>query len=954
MPGRDLLGSMDICPSPNFTMFKAHKTFPRRNNQTSGRRLSQSLGFEQRKVREEDQESYKSSQKIRSWIPEPSPTHAAPDHDLPLTPPINMTDHEDERWIEDKILANGTIAASRKDSSENGMTTPVIQHSPPTPEITPPRVHDGIRALAPVSSREPSLRADSFETARENISSEDESPETDSPSLHPARQRWLHSSGRTKLKDIGLGLGLESEDEDPTPTEMTPKQSLKKYNFDISHATWSERRDVVGGFGIMEGDHGLSHVDFQRNSQRDKFQPRQRFPTQPVPRSPKTGEDATSSLARSSSLRQRVEKSQQTISASTERFAEEIDWPMKEVDIDIDARLREVDNRRFSQISATSTVVEAMVIDKPPQRRQTLRHTGKISAMTFENPQGNQSNRSSMISTSSTRRRLPRHAITPSIATDASGSRNSSQAKMGQEIVPVIVIPRRRSSLKSSGSAGRNISGTTSLTFPRQQPSRPTTAPEEATGYFDLPHRERRIVSAVLPLTKSSKSERRVVETTQPVLRVSTPEPVSDEIPKIISVPSANIVSPQAQPGQPAQPQPVLHLSEPTEIRGTALDRSTAGDWSALRPRSALVTPFSVRSTHSSTPGTLEVNEATAISIYPHTNKSILVIQQMSRGDSNDPTGRSAIIAGNANIALPGSITPAMIHQSRQPLNSPLKNPRDPPRPPDFKIIPPTPANAPTTDEADSRNPPSSPAKTRLSRPISLVKRALSARRYSESFVSPLTRSFSRRNTINTRRPSVGDDPAGKLHPFWRPRGFWDDLSDSSSDSDSEFGNSGLLVGDSVDAQLPRKNSIAQSPSRRGLGRSASLTKRFTESFNLKSSNSNSHPTRTHTRSGSEGHQHTAPLKLKLKQSFASFDNDRSYEFLPQPEHKRGSGMMPRLGYRVQFVGFKGLAERMEKAKVRREEGRRERVRERLRGSIGVVRLGDGGLISGGMNDMRR
>lgn len=932
-------------------MFKAHKTFPRRNGQTN--RLSHSLRIEQIGVREEDRESYKSSEQIRSWIPEPSSSHTTSDHDLPLTPPINLMDHDDERWIEEKILADGIIATSYQ-GKINGMTTPVVQRSPPTPEITPPRAQNGIRALAPTSSGETSLHAVSFETARENISSEDEIAQVDSPSLHPAQQSWLRHSGRTKLKDIGLGLGLESEDDDPTPTEMTPRNPHKKYNLDVSHAPWLERKDVIDRWGIREEDHGLAKFDLGRR----KLPIRQRFPTHPGPRSPKLRENVISSPARSQSLRERVEKSQQKISPSTERFAEQIDWPMKEKGIDIDARLREVDNRRFSQISATSTVVEAIVIDKPPQRRQTLRHTGKISAMTVQISQQNQSNRSSMISNSSTRRRLPRH-VTPdreprrSVATDASGSRNSSLAKTGQEIIPVIVIPKRRSSLKSSAPARREVSKTTSLTFPRQQSSRPTTAPEEATGYFDLPHHERRIVSAVLPSINSPKFERQVADKTPPpILRLTPSEPSSDEVSKIISLPSANITT-QMQLRSLGQSQPVLHLSEPMEVRGINLDRSVLGEWPALRPRSALVTPFSVRSTHSSTPGTLEVNEATAISIYPHTNKSILVVQQMARGNSNDPLGHSAIITGNANIALPGSNTPAMIQQARRPLNSPLKNPRDPPLPPDFKVIPPTPANAPPTDETDSKNSASNPAKTRLSGPMSRVKRALSTRRYSESFVSPLTRPFSRRNTI-ANHPSVGGDPDSKLHPFWRPRTFWDDFPETSSDSDSEFGNSGLLVGDSVDAQLLCENSISQSPNRRGPGRSISLTRRLTRSFSLRSNNINTHPTRTHTRSCSEGYQHPISRKLKLKKSSASLENNRSYEFLPQLERKRAGGMMPRLGYRVQFVGFKGLAQRMEKAKVRREEGKRERVREKLRGSIGVVRVGDGGLISGGMNDMRR
>lgn len=947
MPGRDLTGSMDIAPSPNFSLFKAHKTFPRRKAQTGGRTLSHSLGLEQSRAHDEDQESYRSSQKIRSWIPEPSPHHATPDHDLPLTPPINMMDHEEESWIEDRILADG-IVASNFIGDDRGIATPMIQRSPPTPETTPPRVHDGIRALAPRSpSRDPSLRADSFETARETLSSDDEGPDINSPSMRPVRQTWLRDVGNTKLRDIGLGLGLESEDEAPTPTQMTSKHLHKKCDYDTLETSWAGEKTSINSIGINEEDHGLKNLDLRRR----RFQPRPRLPTHPLPRSPNVSGETTSQVVRSLSLRQRVEKSHQIISASTERFAEQIDWPLKEDNFDLDAKLREVDNKRFSQISTTSTVVEAMVIDTPPQRRQTLRHTGKIPPLNYEMPQANHSNRSSMISTGSTRRRLPRNVITPdrekrrSVATDTSGSMSSGLGKVQHDAILVTVIPQRRSSLQSSISTRRNVTNTTILTSPSQQTSRPNTAPEEAIGYFDLPQCETITKPAAMPLTTPSKPAKRVVQETSAtvVATVSTPPKfASNETSQVLSFPSANIVS---SPVQPGQPHPVLHLSEPSEIQGFSLDRSIAGEWSALRPRSALVTPYSLRSTHSSTPGTLEVNEATAISIYPHTNKSILVIQQMAGGDANERAGHSAIIAGNANIALPGSIAPTFVSQSRRPLNSPLKYPRDPPRPPDFKIIPPTPANVPPTDEINQRRSPPSP-KTRLSDTVSLVKRALSARRYSESFVSPITRSLARRSASHVRRP-FGDDPDSKLHPFWRPRGFWDDLSASSSDSDSEFGNSGFLVGNTTDAQA-RKSSVSQAPNDRSVSRTASLTKRFTGSFSLKPGNSQ-RGARTHRRSRSEGYQSNQPIQSR--HSFASLDNNHSYEFLQQSGRKR---VMPRLGYPVQFVGFKGLAQRMEKAKVKREEGRRERIREKLRGSIGVVRLGDAGLVSGGLSDVRR
>lgn len=938
------MGPVDISPSPNFALFKSHKTFPRRKAQTDARTLSQSFGLKHCQVHE-DQDSYKSSQKIRSWIPEP---HVAPDHDLPLTPPINMQDHEEERWTEERTHADGRLSSQQKSSDRGGVSTPTLQHRPLTPETTPPRLYNMVRTQdPPLTSRDPSLRTESFETARETLSA-DGSLVMESPSIPSARRSWLKQAEQAKSRDFGLGLDLESEDDDPTPTDIRPKYSLKKYDFNKGNTAWSAEKGTANGLGIKTGDDDIASGDLRLK----KLRTRQRMPTHPLPRSLKTDEETASLVPRALSLRQRVEKCQQNLSPSTERFAEQIDWPLRGETIDIDNKLRDVDLRRFSQASASSTVVEAMVFDTPPQRRKTLRHTGKIPATNSDNTQAGHSNRSSLISTSSVRRRLPRNSVTPereqrrSDATDASGSVNSIVSRVRQATVPVIHVPKRGSSLRSLALGDENDSKTMSLTSPRQQLTRPTTAPEASTEYFDLPRHERRRISALIP-SALTKSEGRMLKETQ----AAQDEQASNEISKGISVPSASILSSQGQQGQQGQPQPVLHHSEPADPQGGVTpDRYVTGEWSALRPQSALVTPFSLRSAHSSTPGTLEVNEATAISIYPHTNKSILVIQQMTGGDPNDPPGHAAIIAANANIALPGTIAPTLIHETRQAINSPLKNPRAPPQPPDFKLIPPTPLNGPPTEESNSQQSPTSPVKARLNRPVAMMKRALSARRYSESFISPLSRSLSRRNTITSRRPSIGDDPDSRLHPFWRPRGFWDDLSDSSSDSDSDFGNVPNYTG----VRVSRKNHAPDNSSSQPITRSTSLTRRFATSFSRKTSKNHSPYShiRSHSRSLSDGSQEPAPPRKKY--SFASLDNNRSYEFLPQPARQRDEAPMPRLGYRVQFIGLKGLAEKMEKAKVRREEGRRERAREKLRGSIGVVRLGDSGLVSGGCHDLRR
>lgn len=400
--------------------------------------------------------------------------------------------------------------------------------------------------------------------------------------------------------------------------------------------------------------------------------------------------------------------------------------------------------------------------------------------------------------------------------------------------------------------------------------------------------------------------------------------PANEESLEIVAVPSTNGVS------LVGQPQAILHLSDPSDIHGVNLDRARSGEWSTLRPRSALFTPFSLRSAHSSTPGTLEVNEATAISIYPHTNKSILVIQEMP-GHGLSET--SAIIAGNANIALPVPPPPVVVEELPPRPHSPLQNPREPPKPPDLNVIPPTPSNGPRTPETDLQLSQSSP-KNRLSGTISVVKRALSTRRYSAPSVLPRNPSLARNNTVPSRhRLGAGNALDHNLHPFWRPRGFWDGLSDDS-DSDSEFGNSGNLVGVPLRAaprpQLggPLSSSL---PLTRQLSRSASLSRRLVSSFGL-NKNGNHHPrSRTErwlqTPTGDlPPHSDTFPTRTRVSTQLG-----RSHSVETIPLH----------GPRLPFVKFKALAQKMEKALNQREEGKREKVRERLRESIDVIR-GDG------------
>ena len=931
MPGKELGFKMEVPQSSNIAMLKSHKAFPKRTALLGASNPRHSVPHEPSLEHVSDAYSYGSSERIRSWIPEPSPVQVTPDRGLPLTPPSHSTEDVDSSWIEDSRSKDRAFTTTYT-SGSSGVVTPVIQRSPPTPETTPPRMdHVNHPSTADLASHKLSSRTESFKTAQEELSSDDGARQQDQPSVYPAGQHWLRTADHQRLRDIGLGLGLEPEEDDSPLKGTTSRLSTETYDFVTFDGAWGDCQEGLDSIGTDENQH-LPRIGLVRRRKRPQIS------NHSSPTSLKVGEQVPTALTKSLNLRQRVERSRQSRpSASTERFAEQIHWPLRGDGLDIDAKLREVDNRRLSQMSTTSTVVEAIVINTPPRRERTLRHTGRISTLNSLDNSLSHSNRSSLISTDQSNRHLVRHAKSPeagpkrSYASDSASSRTSSLAKVRHDTIPANVIPERPSCLKSSAPNSKYPFRILSLTSARQQSSKPTTTPDETVGYFDLPSRERRTKSAIVPELTPPKPEGRIARETPPapLTRKSSPSaPASRNFSRTTSVASASVMAHDCEEGQSSQSQPILQVTEPNETQYTNLDRSSTSDWSALRPRSALVTPFSLRSARSSTPGTLEVDEATAVSIYPHTNKSILVVQQLPRRNSQ-PAEHSTIVAGNANFVIPGPTKPTIVHQSpvipedpvfeeRHLINSPLKNPRNPPQPPNFKIIPPTPANNTPVDELDrssGQQPSSGSSRTRG--PFSMMKRALSSRRYSESFVSPLSRSLSRRREISACAPSVGDNPENKLHPFWRPRGFWDDLSDS----DSEFGNSGILEGNSVGMPQPKHTA----PSR-----TLSLSQRL-DSLRLRGRRMSGWPQDGHRKSNQ-----------RRRQSYTDgYDNQNyDYEFI-QPdrsvERPHNGVVIPRLGYQVQFVGFKGLQERIEKRKEKREEGKRERIREKLRGSIGVV-----------------
>jgi hypothetical protein len=217
-------------------------------------------------------------------------------------------------------------------------------------------------------------------------------------------------------------------------------------------------------------------------------------------------------------------------------------------------------------------------------------------------------------------------------------------------------------------------------------------------------------------------------------------------------------------------------------------------------------TPFSQASVETNgTHSAADIAEAMAVNIYPHQNKSVLMIHHMSKpvNPANDKHQQSFIqtdppeatgrISGNPTITASGPdggpVTPPQPQFSMDDVDSPLRNPRAPPEPPAIKFIPATPSGL--TPAAEKEKMLGNFFEETQKRP-SLVRRAFSLRKSSDN-VTPSRSGFLARtlslskttrgdtaenpdlenpeNVVSHQYPKADDTPPdeAKLHPFWRP-----------------------------------------------------------------------------------------------------------------------------------------------------------------------------------------
>lgn len=440
--------------------------------------------------------------------------------------------------------------------------------------------------------------------------------------------------------------------------------------------------------------------------------------------------------------------------------------------------------------------------------------------------------------------------------------------------------------------------------------------------------------------------------------------------------------------------------------RRVSFDRSTSRseEHALARHLFAQTTPFSQ---FSDTP--IEVSEATTVTIYPHNNHSLLVVQQLARSStlplesdqipddqhmpSSDPVasdmasralmhgddGDEHLQPGQPTLTVQPSTPPKQLALPvPEAVDSPLKNPRAAPEPPVIKFIPPTPAEE--LEKHLAPNPPGPPPRSdsHPQRRLSLVQRA---RRYSDNLISPLlarassTRSSRSRHTSDKPHvPTVTDEGDGSLHPFWRPRGFWEGFDDSESDDDEAILPQG---GDTSD--IDDEPATAPEPSARKLG---VLGRRLTNSFKTSGgflignslgversgtnkrrphitlpsqrSSSSSSPASSSTRSSSAPkiliQRPTLPVsggstpprakspRIEKRGSAASIGS----RALERPRRRsrreawRSGKRIPGVGLQVQYIGLRGVKERL-------LEKRKERRREEIRRSIGSRYFVEGG-----------
>ncbi|KAG9244426.1 hypothetical protein BJ878DRAFT_421399 [Calycina marina] len=885
--------------------------------------------------------------------------------DLPPTPPIHSRHSSGNKQPGANLSANTSTPE-----------TPT-HNSPPTPDVTPPRNMPPLAFRPPVNDRYPSAtsRTDSFKTAREDPCSSDE--EDTLPTLRPNLCLAQLSNNGVPLaaersrrrKEVGLGLGLESD------STVTPRPSGDiQPEFVVFDGEWEspEMSEVE-----REWDDNLMRNVTVRKRPAQRLHLAPAIPTFEVLEGDIMSPTNATKVVKDLPLQERIVKHR--LERDLENYRGQAHIPNSRSPTTFDIQRASAMSAR--SVTSSSTVIEAMVVDAPPTRRKLLRRSrkqGELRDFSFGQSMTESPPKSAVSIESSDqapqkfiRISEKRHKSMLSNGTTNTASSNGRSRKevLGSGAIPVVVIPSRGSSSKSSKPPSLRSTSSRKTKRSNSLGSAPISQSSKFNdpGYFGAAARKRTQSESA----GSGHSVHAIDFTpTIPARRSSLSAPTSRNTSRAGSLTTEslkahNLMQEKLQVAP--KPEPVHKTDSHTgSAQNSRLYVDHNGDPFFGKRLSAQATPFSQASYE--TAGTAaEVSEAMAVSLHQHRNKSLVVVNQLSSSrpvPQQQPAIRPRIETSQPKASLNGSAAPITAPQATNPMDevdSPLRNPRAPPEPPAIKFIPPTPAALTPGQEEDRQlGYEAEPAisESMPKRGLSLVRRALSnSRRSSESSVqtvSLLQRTFSltgRRRGMDestqtskavashsTLYPSVEDRPADstKLHPFWRPAHFWDDLEDHNGSGDDEFGRSPIIDNRSqppkrgLSGKLKRTFAIVpiqddESDDHRYFTTERRVVKR-TSSGRIGVVKRRSSPTLRRVQAG-------APRSLPGEERFG-------YGF------KEGNGgrmlTIPGIGVRVEYIGFSGMKRRL-------SERRREERSEKLRASISTPRN-----VHSGVDDVLR
>ncbi|KAI5859748.1 hypothetical protein GGS23DRAFT_268795 [Durotheca rogersii] len=847
--------------------FRKHKVLPHPSNDrvpsTTANRLSRDLSSTSTtSIRE----SCASEAKQPATPPNPkheSPNLATPGPVLPPTPPAHSCASSGRHPVQPSSLTyvDSPAQSATAGSARTIPGTPPNQTSPPTPDVTPPQAERRPRSRRPpIFDRIPSKatttsRSASFKTAREDPDSSEEDVKLSTPRPPLSSSSRLSQSAvggdttQRKTRNVGLGLGLESDE------SLTPKS---KRNSSAFGSEWGTPSEVE-----LEWD-----ADYARNLWVEK----RRVPPKTNRRREEVVDDVIIAPTNAT-------KALRSIPLSDRLYTNPSPLPLDSANRDkpstapsTSASSISTDLRRSSIMSSKSTVstiVEAILVETPPQRRKTLRHVRKQPALRGSNSELSPSTSSASTSLrqvdNAKRSRAPARAIngparSESLASTATANSISSR-KARREVwrnggIPVVVIPDRRASIKATGAPSLRSTSSRHTRRSNSINSAPLSKVMDSTPYFDKPSGRGRSMSEsdgvsagdqltmdyppIVPVRRSSLSAptsrngsragSRSGSLTAESLKAhdafleqqgKQSEHHPERQPPPITVERAPPVEEMRNHPDQRQPRPVLSVEshrDASHDHKPLVDNN--GDPLFGVRLTAYNTPFSQASVETNgTHSAADISEALAVNIYPHQNKSVLMIHHMSKPidpavianvlrEERPAQTASATETGKfpdipkITATDPGGapVTPPHPQFSMDDVDSPLRNPRAPPAPPTIKHVLDNPSGlTPATENErttgnyheEAQNQPSLMRRAfslrkdpETGRPSGFLSRTLSLSKTIRKDAAENPEPDRSKNVKLGRYPAADDRPLEKPEPHLHWQAPFEDGMDDDDDDD--------------------------------------------------------------------------------------------------------------------------------------------------------------------------